>query len=166
MSRAVVTDGLRDGEDMGFGESAISGFAAVTAGAEGDAMGGVGWIGGVMEVFVFKRDGVDENILRGGFTGEGMKRHPVYYEPARVLAWRRGCGFPADGEIDIGGVVAGEGDAADGLASYSALVGRGSGWAGGGVGRIWDLRDDGGECGGDAGGDGAAVFFARGAISV
>ena len=66
---AVIADGLRDGEDMRFGERAAQRRAAMPAGAEGDELRRIAHVGLALVVFTHQRGDVDEHIPRSGFSG-------------------------------------------------------------------------------------------------
>ncbi len=72
---AVISDGLRDREDVRFGEGRVQGSAAMTAGAEGNELPLVGGVGFVRVIGGEQCRNVDENGSWGWLAGEGAQRH-------------------------------------------------------------------------------------------
>jgi hypothetical protein len=71
----VLADRLRDRQDVRLVEGAVLGCAAVAAGAEGDALARVGGIGTAIVVGGDQTVDVDQDIGRGGLSGERRQRH-------------------------------------------------------------------------------------------
>jgi len=70
LGMAVLTDGLRDGENMRFGEGAVQRTAPVTAGAETDHLIRVAGVGATIKVVTLELCDIDEHVLRGGLARE------------------------------------------------------------------------------------------------
>ena len=72
---AVVADRLGDSEDMGFVEAVGEGGAAVSGGAEGDALGLNRRVGHAGVVGGNQFGNIDQIGLGGTFSGVGVQTH-------------------------------------------------------------------------------------------
>ena len=79
---AVLADGLGDGEDVGLGEGAVDGAAAMAAGAEGDALRRIVRVRRVA-IGVEQRGHVHQHGGGGRLAGQGVS-HDVSY-----AGWKR-----------------------------------------------------------------------------
>src|SRR4029077_12324736 len=71
LAAPVITDGLRDGQDVSFGEGAAERRAAVPTGSETDHLVGVAEVRPSLVIFAFKPGHIDKYFLRGRSPGQG-----------------------------------------------------------------------------------------------
>ena len=71
----VIADGLRDGEDVRFGEGGVVGSATMPTGAEADELLRVAGVRLVLPVIAFKFSHVDQRFSRRGLAGERVESH-------------------------------------------------------------------------------------------
>ena len=74
LARAVLADGLRDGEDVGLVEAAAQGRAAMAAGAEAHELRGVVSVGLSGVVLALEVSEVHQEFTRRGVAGERGER--------------------------------------------------------------------------------------------
>jgi hypothetical protein len=72
LALAVFADGLRDGEDVRFGEGAVERRTAMSAGAEADELVRIREVRLARVVIAFELAEIDEEFGGGGFSGERM----------------------------------------------------------------------------------------------
>ena len=72
---SVVTDGLRDGEDVRLGERAAKRRAAVSAGTEADELIWAAQVRNSLIVLAFQSNHIDQEVRGSRFASHWMKRH-------------------------------------------------------------------------------------------
>jgi len=69
LAAPVITDSLRDGQDVSFGEGAAERRAAVPTRSETDHLVGVAKVRLALVIFAFKPGHIDQYFFRGGAPG-------------------------------------------------------------------------------------------------
>jgi hypothetical protein len=75
---AILADGLRDGQDVGLGERAVQGRAAVPAGAKADELLRIVGIWPPLVIGVLQFRQIDQQLSRRGFASQRMNGHFLY----------------------------------------------------------------------------------------
>ena len=76
LAAAVVTNGLRDGQDVRLGEGPVERRPPVAASPKADHLRGVTYVGLTLEVFLFEPGDIDEHLLRRRLACQWRDRHP------------------------------------------------------------------------------------------
>ena len=78
LAAPVVADGLRDGQNVRLGERAAQRRAAMPAGTEADALGGVVRVGRVVVVLALEPAQIHQHLPRSRLAGERRNRHVAW----------------------------------------------------------------------------------------
>ena len=82
LALSILADGLRDGQNVGFGEGVVGRRAAVSAGAETDHLIGIAGVGTMLEILPFQTRDIDQTLFRRGLSRQFVDGHS--FVPASV----------------------------------------------------------------------------------